>query len=338
MRVDYTGQHRIPNKDIEVYVFDTNLKVVPHDDKDDGPIPGLFALLRDNQENRAWPYTVTNACVRYKRKGTGVNGIPKQMVKKLVPLDAVEVAYRKSRINLWMFEVIGPDNSKLVLRIWNSNGNLEVASFDDEDGRVEDFINEALRLPGERYDDEDSGIESCPDDSNDATLHPDASDDDASGHSPYMPDGGNPVGGDVNTEEHGIVPTSPYMPQAYDGTQNETASPKRVGGGGSLAVCIVSLVTFLAQAVMSFVATAGGMTFTGIFGILASIALVGVIVTAVKRGGARKGKTVSMIPSKVLAGILLGSLIIELVAIVTIAVMLFTQTLPRTLHFLYDIM
>lgn len=338
MRVDYTGQHRIPNKNIEVYVFDTNLKVVPHNDKDDGRVPGLFALLRDNQENRTWPYTITNACVRYKRKGTGVNGIPKQMVKKLVPLDAVEVAYKKSRVNLWMFEIIGPDNTKLVLRIWNSNGNLEIASFNDEDGRVEDFINEALRLPGERYDDEEPEYEPFPDDMDNTTLYPDASEDDANGHSPYMQEDGTPVGGPVNTEEQGIVPTNPYMQQAYDDAQHGAVTSEKVGGGGALAICIISLIAFLVQAVMSFVATSGGMTFTGIFGVLALLALIGIIVTAVKRGKAGKGQRVSMTLPKVLAGILLGALILEFVGIVVIGVMLFTQTLPRPLHFLYDIM
>lgn len=340
MKVNYTGQHKIPNRNIEVYVFDTNLKVVPHNDKEEGIIPGLFTLLRNNQENTIWPYTITNACVRYKRKGTGVDGIPKQMVKKLVPLDAVEIAYKKSRVNLWMFEIIGPNNAKLVLRIWNSNGNLEIASFDDEEGRVEDFINEALRLPGEYYEDEEVEYEPYPDNINNNTvLYPDASDDDANGHSPYMQNDMMPFEEPIPSNEQGIVPTNPYVQQAYENVNENDAiiEDEKIIGGGTLAICIISLLVFLAQAGMSFTVLEGKkVLFTSVFGAFALISLIGILVTTIKRIKLKRGKQTSMTLPKVIAGILLGILILEVITMAIIGVMLYTQTLPKPLHFLYN--
>lgn len=149
MEIEYKGMRRIANQDCTVYSFSTNLRMTKHPGSDGDELPGLYALLVRNQDNPEWPYTVTKACVKYKKRGTGTvsedgSNIPAQYVKKGVPLQYVEYMNDLYHFNLWMLEVIGHDGAKLIVRFWNSSGNMEVASFQDVDNRVNLFVNNAL--------------------------------------------------------------------------------------------------------------------------------------------------------------------------------------------------
>lgn len=157
MVIEYTGQKHIREKKnripIEVYSFSTDIEVVGRTEPDGTRVPGLLRLLRDNEDNTLFPYTVTSACVKYRRADGSE-------VKKSCPLDYVEYTSKhvlKDSVKLWLFECIGHDNSKLVVRLW-ANADpatgmhiLEVASYNDVQGRVDDFINGATYYPEDDY-------------------------------------------------------------------------------------------------------------------------------------------------------------------------------------------
>lgn len=338
MRITYKGQHYIEKTDIEVYAFDTNLQVVPHDEPGEGHVPGLYQLLVMNQDNPEWPYTVTNACVKYKRKQQPGCPPPNPPFKRnQVALNSVELLCHTHPFNKWMFQIIGPNNEQIVVRILNNCGNVEVASFNDEPGRVETFINQALYDEDECYDDAGNEYDDDYDDLDEPDCirqdaPSDMSPDDAYERSPYVEP--NAVPGVPNASTTGMVPVDGAK-SPYDDATTMTGAVTKDSSTMLIVMSIIAMLVFGGETAFAFMH--GIMTFVAVFGVIFIIAVAALVASIVGKVSWAKNHTSKMSVAKALAGACIAAVAFEVIAIVAIVVMAFTHTLPSPLSWLYDV-
>lgn len=327
--------------DILIYTFKTSphIHVNSYVNNEGEQVPGLYDILEQNQNNGVWPYTLVNACAKYKDD--------KGWHKPSVPLEYVSYAYSKYPYNLWMFQIVGPGNEDLVIRVMNDTGTIRIRAFPTNDpinperkpdDDVESFINvlyEAFVVAGES--DGNDGYEDASyeiPEQNDQYAQYGNGYDPRRVQSPMRP----------NTDERGIVPTTPQpVPPMQDDVHDyDDGDDKAVGniddGNGLVAFSVLSMIAFGVEAVLAYMSTAGGLQIAGVFGILTLIALCGFITALVQRGKAKSGRHVSFALPKLLIYLCIAVLIVEIVALVAVIVMYVTQTLPQPLHFLYDVL
>lgn len=371
MVIEYTGQKHIREKKnripIEAYSFSTDLEVVGRTEPDGTRVPGLLRLLRDNEDNTLFPYTVTSACVKYRRTDGSE-------VKKSCPLDYVEYATKhslKDSVKLWLFECIGHDNSKLVVRLW-ANADpatgmhvLEVASYNDVQGRVDDFINGATYYPEDEYapqqgidgyGDEPSGYE-APDDGGYDQGQGGGQPEDLGYAQPVQDGAGQWDPGDVyEGQAYGpdgrpasgsmaIQPVGAGAPQAGEavgmgqvptGGKPASVGTERKNRLAPYAVASLAYVVWYgAQA--AFTQRYGGiptaLPLLALMG-MSALSLVGAFVGYARwRGDHSKGFGLS----KALLVMLTIVFVVELVTVAAVVAMVMTHTLPEPLHSLYDL-
>lgn len=318
-----------PSKLLYAYLMRTNMKVtrrsIPNDVGDMVVVPGFFEVLMAHQGNKECPYTVTNCCIKYKLKHPKQmpDGTTKTKEKRIVPLDKVESTFNRTHLNTWMFQVIDSEGHKYVLKLYNKEGRLDVAVFvdthtDDDGNLVYDDDNKALTDRFNKfinpmiYGDDAMDVDE---------------DNDADDESTYeMPDD------QVPSSDTGIAVITPQY-GADDADNNATDDGKT--GTAYVVMSVLSLIGFGIQAFLTYMIT-HGFQLTAVFGVLAVVSLVSLIIAIGKHSARVNGdSTVSLTVPKVLSTILIVLLVVEIVAIIAIFALYKMKALPAPLQFLY---